>query len=66
MMQMSIENGYKRFITLVANARKSTPEKVDQMAQGHVWTGEDAKANGLVDSLATSMTRWRKPLSWRS
>ncbi len=35
----------------VANARKSTPEKIDQIAQGHVWTGEDAKANGLVDSL---------------
>ncbi|MDU2496925.1 MAG: signal peptide peptidase SppA [Klebsiella grimontii] len=51
LMQLSIENGYKRFITLVANARKSTPEKVDQIAQGHVWTGEDAKANGLVDSL---------------
>ena len=51
LMQLSIENGYKRFITLVANARKSTPEKIDQIAQGHVWTGEDAKANGLVDSL---------------
>ncbi|SQC43659.1 protease [Klebsiella pneumoniae] len=50
-MQLSIENGYQRFITLVANARKSTPEKIDQIAQGHVWTGEDAKANGLVDSL---------------
>ncbi|HDS5322745.1 TPA: signal peptide peptidase SppA [Klebsiella aerogenes] len=51
LIQLSIENGYKRFITLVANARKSTPEKIDQIAQGHVWTGEDAKANGLVDSL---------------
>jgi protease-4 len=51
LMQLSIENGYKRFITLVANARNSTPEKIDQIAQGHVWTGEDAKANGLVDSL---------------
>lgn len=51
MMQLSIENGYKRFITLVADARKSTPEQVDKIAQGHVWTGEDAKANGLVDSL---------------
>lgn len=51
MMQLSIENGYKRFITLVANARKSTPEQVDKIAQGHVWTGQDAKANGLVDSL---------------
>lgn len=51
MMQLSIENGYKRFITLVAQARKSTPEQIDKIAQGHVWTGQDAKANGLVDSL---------------
>ncbi len=51
MMQLSIEYGYKRFITLVADVRKRTPEQIDKIAQGHVWTGEDAKANGLVDSL---------------
>lgn len=51
MMQLSIEYGYKRFITLVAEARKRTPEQIDKIAQGHVWTGQDAKANGLVDSL---------------
>lgn len=51
MMQLSIEYGYKRFITLVADARKRTPEQIDKIAQGHVWTGEDAKANDLVDSL---------------
>ncbi|ECA8968868.1 signal peptide peptidase SppA [Salmonella enterica subsp. enterica serovar Omuna] len=51
MMQLSIEYGYKRFITLVADARKRTPGQIDKIAQGHVWTGEDAKANGLVDSL---------------
>lgn len=51
MMQLSIENGYKRFITLVADARHSTPEQIDKIAQGHVWTDQDAKANGLVDSL---------------
>ena len=51
MMQISIENGYKRFITLVAQSRNSTPEQIDKIAQGHVWTGQDAKANGLVDGL---------------
>ncbi len=51
MMQLSIENGYKRFITLVAQSRNSTPEQIDKIAQGHVWTGQDAKANGLVDGL---------------
>jgi len=51
MMQLTIENGYKRFIGLVAASRQKTPEQIDQIAQGHVWTGQDAKANGLVDSL---------------
>lgn len=59
LMQLSIENGYKRFITLVANARNSTPEKIDQIARRPCLTGEDAKANGLVDSPATLMTRWQ-------
>lgn len=51
MMQISIDNGYKRFITLVAKSRNSTPEQIDKIAQGHVWTGQDAKSNGLVDGL---------------
>lgn len=51
MMQLSIENGYKNFLTLVAHSRGKTPEQIDQIAQGHVWTGSDAKANGLVDAL---------------
>ncbi|MBC3250406.1 MAG: signal peptide peptidase SppA [Pseudomonadota bacterium] len=51
MMQLNIENGYKNFIDLVATARKMTPEQVDQIAQGHVWIGSDAKKNGLIDQL---------------
>jgi len=51
MMQMSIENGYKNFLGLVAKSRNKTPEQIDQIAQGHVWTGSDAKANGLVDAM---------------
>ncbi|PIJ51637.1 signal peptide peptidase SppA [Erwinia sp. OLTSP20] len=50
-MQLTIENGYKNFVDLVARSRKMTPEQVDAIAQGHVWTGSDAKANGLVDEL---------------
>lgn len=57
MMQLSIESGYKRFITLVADSRKKkTPDQIDQIAQGHVWTGGDAKSNGLVDSPVISTT----------
>lgn len=51
MMQLSIANGYKNFIGLVASARNKTPEQIDQIAQGHVWTGNDAKNNGLVDAM---------------
>ncbi|MDW8846332.1 signal peptide peptidase SppA [Erwinia sp. MMLR14_017] len=51
MMQMSIENGYKNFLGLVAKSRNKTPEQIDQIAQGHVWTGSDARANGLVDAM---------------
>lgn len=51
MIQLSIENGYHRFVNLVAESRKKTPEQIDAIAQGHVWTGLDAKNNGLVDSL---------------
>ena len=28
-----------------------TPEKIDALAQGRVWTGQQAKQNGLVDAL---------------
>ncbi|MBL5821437.1 signal peptide peptidase SppA [Serratia marcescens] len=51
MMQLNIENGYQNFLDLVAKSRKMTPQQVDQIAQGHVWLGSDAKANGLVDQL---------------
>ncbi|CAH5300319.1 signal peptide peptidase SppA [Serratia marcescens] len=51
MVQLNIENGYKNFLDLVAKSRKMTPQQVDQIAQGHVWLGSDAKANGLVDQL---------------
>ncbi|KAA9001803.1 signal peptide peptidase SppA [Affinibrenneria salicis] len=51
LMQLNIERGYKTFIDLVAQARSKTPQEIDQIAQGHVWTGSDAKNNGLVDQL---------------
>src|SRR5205823_10719563 len=42
---------YDQFVEKVAAARRSTPEKIDQIAQGRVWTGRQAKENGLVDVL---------------
>jgi len=42
---------YDQFVEKVAEARRTTPEKIDQIAQGRVWTGRQAKQNGLVDEL---------------
>jgi len=50
-VQEQLQAFYDQFVEKVAEARRSTPEKIDQMAQGRVWTGRQAKANGLVDEL---------------
>jgi protease-4 len=42
---------YDQFVEKVADSRHSTPEKIDALAQGRVWTGREAKQNGLVDEL---------------
>ena len=49
--QSSVDNVYSRFITLVANARNSTPKAVHEIAQGQVWTGQKALQLGLIDQL---------------
>lgn len=50
-IQMNIEKGYKRFITLVSNERGMSLEEVDKIAQGRVWIGTQALELGLVDAL---------------
>ncbi|OOF06401.1 signal peptide peptidase SppA [Salinivibrio sp. MA607] len=50
-MQLGIEHGYHRFLSLVSNHRDMSMEKANQVAQGRVWTGQDALSLGLVDSL---------------
>lgn len=42
---------YEDFTSKVASGRKLPKEKVLEVAKGRVWTGEDAKALGLVDEL---------------
>lgn len=42
---------YDQFVEKVAESRSSTPEKIDAIAQGRVWTGRQAKERGLVDEL---------------
>jgi len=49
MMQATIEEGYDIFISHVAEGRGMTKEQVDEIGQGRVWSGENAKEIGLVD-----------------
>ncbi|MDD3352986.1 signal peptide peptidase SppA [Zoogloea sp.] len=51
LLQQSIEHGYRRFLELVAQGRKMDLAAVDQVAQGRVWLGSQAKEQGLVDHL---------------
>ena len=52
-MQAYIERGYDLFLTRVANGRGMTKEAVNEIAQGRVWTGQQALGIGLVDQLGT-------------
>lgn len=46
-----IDANYVDFVKKVADARKKTSEVIEPLAQGRVWMGDQAKANGLVDEL---------------
>ena len=46
-----MDDFYQDFVAKVADARKMSVEDVDKIAQGRVWTGEQAKERGLVDEL---------------
>ena len=50
-MQIGIEHGYQQFLSVVAQGRNMSLLEVDKVAQGRVWTGEDALQKGLVDQL---------------
>lgn len=49
----SIEHIYHTFLSRVAKGRKMTVKQVDEIAQGRVWSGTQAKKNGLVDELGS-------------
>lgn len=51
--QLMINDTYDDFITGVAEVRSMEKEAVDQVAQGQVWTGQDALENGLIDQLGS-------------
>jgi len=50
-LREGIDADYKDFVGKVAAARHKKPEEIEPVAQGRVWLGDQAKANGLVDEL---------------
>jgi len=50
-IQNSTERVYQQFLSRVSVARKMPIEKVNEIAQGRVWTGKDALRVGLVDKI---------------
>ena len=50
-IQQNIEQGYRDFLQRVADSQEMTTEEVDKVAQGRVWSGQDAYDLGLVDNL---------------
>jgi protease-4 len=52
-MQASVENIYDKFTKLVSEGRGMPVARVDEIAQGRVWSGADAIGIGLVDEIGT-------------
>ena len=51
MIQRTVDHEYRSFLARVAQARKTTPDKIDPIAQGRVWSGTQALERGLVDRI---------------
>lgn len=49
LVQASIGRIYDDFTTKAAAARGTTREAIDAVAQGRIWTGEQARGHGLID-----------------
>jgi protease-4 len=50
-LEEQLQSFYDQFVEKVADSRHTTPEKIDAVAQGRVWTGRQAKQIHLVDEL---------------
>lgn len=51
LMQNYVNHGYELFVKRCADGRKMKTEQIKAIAEGRVWTGEDAIKNGLVDKI---------------
>ncbi|MBC7810080.1 MAG: S49 family peptidase, partial [Burkholderiales bacterium] len=59
-IRRSVEHIYKQFVEHVARGRSLTPEAVDAVGGGRVWTGAQAKEFGLVDELGDLQAALKK------
>lgn len=59
-LESYIDRGYKIFRQRVADGRRLKVDQVEQVAQGHVWLGQDALKIGLVDQLGGVEVALRK------
>jgi protease-4 len=50
-LTLQIDAFYRAFVSRVAEARRKPFDRIEPLAQGRVWTGAEAKNNGLVDQL---------------
>ena len=51
MLQELINNAYEQFVAAVVKGRNMPYEKVKELADGSIYTGQQAKDNGLIDDL---------------
>ena len=51
LMQNYVNRGYELFVKRCADGRKMTPDQIKNIAEGRVWTGEDALRIGLIDKI---------------
>ena len=51
LMQNYVNRGYELFVKRCADGRKMTTDQIKAIAEGRVWTGEDALKIGLVDKI---------------
>ena len=52
-IRSGVDFSYEKFTALVAAGRDLTPEQVEQVAQGRVWSAPDALEHGLLDGLGS-------------
>ena len=50
-IQTMVDDMYNQFVTVVSEGRRMEPDKVRQLADGRIYTGNQAKQLGLVDEL---------------